>query len=93
MKSGVDRIIPSKDDPSKAGQVVLKDGQTLDVDAVIMGVGVAPATEFLKSSGFSLERDGGVKVDQYLKVIGKQNVFAIGEYIFHGLCIPVAHVP
>jgi NADH dehydrogenase FAD-containing subunit len=39
---------------------------------------VAPATEFLKQSGFQLEKDGGIKVDQYLKVQGQDNVYAVG---------------
>lgn len=44
-----------------------------------MGVGVAPATEFLKNSGLPLEKDGGVAVDEFLQVKGKQDVFAIGD--------------
>lgn len=46
-----------------------------------MGVGVRPATDYLKESGWTLEKDGGVKVDQYLRVIGKEaeNVWAIGD--------------
>jgi NADH dehydrogenase FAD-containing subunit len=43
-----------------------------------MGVGVVPATEFLKQSGFQLEKDGGIKVDQYLEVQGKDNIYAVG---------------
>ncbi|QRW21600.1 apoptosis-inducing factor 1 [Rhizoctonia solani] len=41
--------------------------KTLEADAVIMGIGVAPATEFLKSSPFTLEKDGGIAVDEYLR--------------------------
>ena len=45
-----------------------------------MGVGVRPQTEFLKSAGFELERDGSLQVDEYLRVIGKENenIYAIG---------------
>jgi len=43
-----------------------------------MAVGVRPATDFLKESGFALERDGSLSVDEYLRVPGKENVYAIG---------------
>ena len=73
----VEKIIPSDSDPSLAAAVVAN-GQTLPADFVVMGVGVAPATEFLKQSGFQLERDGGIKVDEFLKVHGHDNIYAIG---------------
>ncbi|KAG9083863.1 hypothetical protein FS749_005679 [Ceratobasidium sp. UAMH 11750] len=60
--------------------------QTIEVDAVIMGTGAAPATDFLKSSGFNLEKDGGVVVNELLQVKGLENagVYAIGD---------IAHYP
>ena len=85
MQSKVDKIIPSDADSSRAGAVVVQgsDGKntTLQADVVIMGVGVAPATEYLKSSkGFEqvLERGGGVYVDEFLQVKGVPDVYAIG---------------
>ena len=49
-----------------------------------MGVGVRPQTEFLKSAGFELEKDGSLQVDEYLRVIGKENenIYAIGMSCF-----------
>lgn len=44
-----------------------------------MGTGVSPATDFLKESGFSLEKDGGIAVDEYLRVKGESNIYAIGD--------------
>ncbi|KAH7339741.1 flavoprotein [Rhizoctonia solani] len=60
--------------------------KTLEVDAVIMGTGVAPATEFLKSGPFHLEKDGGLAVDELLRVKGFEDagVYAIGD---------IAHYP
>lgn len=49
-----------------------------------MGTGVSPATDFLKSSGFNLEKDGGIATDEYMRVKGYKNVFAIGD---------IAHYP
>lgn len=81
MSSKVDKIVPRDDNPSLAAAVVVN-GETLPADFVIMGVGVSPATEFLKGSGIELEKDGGVKVDEYLRVVnlpaGIKGVFAIG---------------
>ena len=83
MKSGVNKILASAEDANKAAKVELSNGQIIETDAVIMGVGVGPATGFLKDSGFTLERDGGVKVDEFLRVHGLQNVYAIGKLSNH----------
>lgn len=62
-----------------------KDGQKeiIEADFIVTGVGVSPATEFLKQSdGFPqgvLQKDGGVLVDEHLKVRGLDDVFAIGD--------------
>ena len=79
MKSSIERIIASSDSESKLATGVVVNGQILPADFVIMGVGVAPATSFLKDSGIQLERDGGIKVDEYLKVPGFDGIYAIGE--------------
>ncbi|KAF9561966.1 flavoprotein [Agrocybe pediades] len=81
MSSKVDKIVPKEDSPNEAGGVVVN-GTTIPCDFVIMGVGVAPATEFLKGSGIEIEKDGGVKVDQYLRVKtgpDTKDVYAIGD--------------
>ncbi|KAG6854380.1 hypothetical protein C0991_007371 [Blastosporella zonata] len=81
MQSKVDKIIPREDDPNLAGGVVVN-GATIPADFVVMGVGVAPATEFVKGSGIELERDGGIKVDKYLRVQSgpdQENVYAVGD--------------
>ena len=80
MSSKVEKLLPSSTNEGVVGSVVIGDGgPTLEADFVIMGVGVAPATTFLKESGFALERDGGVKVDEFLKVVGHEDVYAIGD--------------
>jgi apoptosis-inducing factor 3 len=80
MLSKVEKIVASETNPELAVGVVVN-GTTLPADFVILGVGVAPATQFLKGSGIDLERDGGVRVDRYLRVkTGKdpKHIFAIG---------------
>ncbi|KAF9532595.1 flavoprotein [Crepidotus variabilis] len=81
MQSKVEKIVPSEEDPKLAKGVIVN-GETLPCDFVIMGVGVAPATEFLKTSGVELEKDGGIKVDSHLRLKsgkGGKDVYAIGD--------------
>jgi NADPH-dependent 2,4-dienoyl-CoA reductase/sulfur reductase-like enzyme/nitrite reductase/ring-hydroxylating ferredoxin subunit len=56
--------------------VQLKSGQTLPTDVVLLGVGVRPATDFLKEA-FTLDKDGGLTVDEYLQAAA--NVYAAGD--------------
>lgn len=65
--------------------MINKDGEKeiIEADFVVVGVGVSPATEFLKQSdGFpqsALQKDGGVLVDEYLRIRGLDDVYAIGD--------------
>lgn len=90
MQSKIEKIVPSGQDSSLAGAVVVQgsngESTTLEADVVVMGVGVAPATEYLRNSkGFEqvVERDGAVQVDEFLKVKGIGDVYAIGALISH----------
>ncbi|KAG9088725.1 hypothetical protein FRC06_001902 [Ceratobasidium sp. 370] len=86
MKSKIAKLSGSKNVSSITFTDASGKDQTIEVDAVIMGTGVAPATDFLKSSGFNLEKDGGVVVNELLQVKGLENagVYAIGD---------IAHYP
>ena len=88
MEASVDKATPSKSDSSKVGAVHLKDGTALEADLVIEGVGVAPATEYLKGNeGVQLEKDGSLRVDEFFAVEGLTDVYAIGDiatYPYHG---------
>lgn len=87
MQSKVLKIVPSTTDPNKAGSIVvgLPSGEELELqaDAVIMGVGAAPATEYLKNSkGFEelVDKTGAITTDEFLRVKGLDgNVYAIGD--------------
>ncbi|KAF9453451.1 hypothetical protein P691DRAFT_800718 [Macrolepiota fuliginosa MF-IS2] len=98
MQTKVERIVPKDDDPKLAAGVVVN-GETLPADFVIMGVGVKPATDFLKGSGIEIEKDGGIKVDEYLRVKSgpdTENVFAIGDvaiypHVVQGVEVRIEH--
>lgn len=88
MNASVDKAEPSGSEPSKVGAVLLKDGTRLDADLVILGVGVAPATQYLKENSIvKLEDDGSLKTDENFSVVGLKDVYAIGDiatYPYHG---------
>jgi apoptosis-inducing factor 3 len=87
MNAFVDSAEPSSSDSSHVGAINLKDGTKIPADVVIMAVGIGPATQFLKESGFQLERDGSVKVDKYMRVQGINDVYATGAIVkTHYLC-------
>jgi NADPH-dependent 2,4-dienoyl-CoA reductase/sulfur reductase-like enzyme len=80
MRAGVKAIEPSQTDPSVGGAVVLQDGTNIKADVIVVGAGVVPSTEFLKNTaGFTLERDGSLKVTETFKVEGLDDVYAIGD--------------
>ena len=84
MSADVDRATPSGSDSKFVGAVHLKDGTELPADLVILGVGVAPATEYLKDNeAVQLEKDGSLKTDKYFAVEGLKDVYAIGDIATH----------
>ena len=88
MEASVDSAVASKSDSKAVGGVKLKDGTTLEADLVILGIGVAPATGYLKdNSSISLEKDGSLETSESFAVKGLDDVYAIGDiatYPYHG---------
>ncbi|KAL8727163.1 MAG: hypothetical protein Q9181_005805 [Wetmoreana brouardii] len=88
MEASVDSAKPSQDDSSRVGSVSLKDGTSLPADLVILGIGVTPATEYLKdNSAVQLEKDGSLRTKESFQVEGQRDVYAIGDiatYPYHG---------
>lgn len=88
MNAQVSKLLPSLSDPSSVGTVIVKSAsgqeESLAADVVIMGVGVAPATEYLKASkGFEnlVDKSGAITVDEFLRVKGLDgSVYAIGKF-------------
>jgi len=59
----------------KVKSVVLGDGKQLKADLVVIGIGVRPATEYLRD--VKLSPDGSVPVDGFLRV--REDVYAAGD--------------
>ena len=58
--------------------VKLDNGETLDVDLVVMGVGIRLNTELARDAGLALEEKGAVIVDEYLRT-SDPNIYAAGD--------------
>jgi 3-phenylpropionate/trans-cinnamate dioxygenase ferredoxin reductase subunit len=63
-------------DGGRVSGVTLIDGTTLPADAVVVGVGIRPATELAEAAG--LEVDNGVVVDEALRS-SDPDIFAAGD--------------
>ncbi|KIX07708.1 uncharacterized protein Z518_02362 [Rhinocladiella mackenziei CBS 650.93] len=85
MNASVDSALPASKladtaGLSSVGAVKLKDGTELEADLVILGIGVAPATEYLRdNSSVHLLKDGSLSVDENFAVRGLSDVYAVGD--------------
>ena len=73
--------------------MVLKSGQVLPADVVIIGAGIIPATAWVKPE-FPLQADGGILVDKYMRVAECDNIFAAGDiatFPYHGKSLRIEH--
>ena len=88
MSASVDSALPSSSDKKVVGAVKLKDGTSLPADLVILGIGVAPSTAYLKDNpAVKLQGDGSILTSESFAVKGLNDVFAIGDiasYPYHG---------
>jgi 3-phenylpropionate/trans-cinnamate dioxygenase ferredoxin reductase subunit len=62
----------------KVERVKLDNGETLEVDLVVMGVGIRLNTELARDAGLKLGDKGAVIVDEYLRT-SAPNIYAAGD--------------
>ncbi|KAG8864466.1 hypothetical protein FRB96_004969 [Tulasnella sp. 330] len=81
MGGGIKEFKPSPSNPKAVGAVVLQDETEIPADVVVLGVGVRPATDFLKETKLkeAMRGDGGLFVNGQLQVKGFDDVYAIGD--------------
>lgn len=60
-------------------QVVLPSGKILDADICVVGVGVLPATSFLKGSRVPMSERGEIIVNEYMEAC--EDVYACGDIV------------
>jgi NADPH-dependent 2,4-dienoyl-CoA reductase/sulfur reductase-like enzyme len=62
----------------KVERVVLENGETLDVDLVVMGVGIRLYTELARDAGLAMWDKGAVIVDEFLRT-SDPDIYAAGD--------------
>ncbi|HLI60759.1 MAG TPA: FAD-dependent oxidoreductase [Solirubrobacteraceae bacterium] len=68
-----------RSDGTAAVAVLLSDGTRIAADLVLIAVGAAPNTDFLRDSGIELTADGGVVCDATLTSVSDPDVLAAGD--------------
>jgi NADPH-dependent 2,4-dienoyl-CoA reductase/sulfur reductase-like enzyme/rhodanese-related sulfurtransferase len=71
---------PQPGETARASVVVLKSGQRIPADIVVLGLGVRPETALAKSAGLDLGTRGGIKVNDRLQTSDPQ-IWAVGDAV------------
>lgn len=61
-------------------RVILKSGETIVADMVILSIGVRPETTLAKAAGLRIGETGGIWVDEYLQT-SVADIYAVGDAI------------
>jgi NADPH-dependent 2,4-dienoyl-CoA reductase/sulfur reductase-like enzyme len=62
----------------KIERAVLDNGESLDVDLAVMGVGIRLNTELARAAGLAMREDGAVVVDEFLRT-SDPDIYAAGD--------------
>ncbi len=71
---------PSEREPARASIVVLKSGQRIPADSVVLGLGVKPEVGLAKDAGLEVGKLGGIKVNKHLQT-SDPHIWAVGDAI------------
>ncbi len=71
---------PSAQEPARASIVVLKSGQRLPADSVILGLGVKPETSLATDAGLEIGERGGIRINEHLQT-SDPHIWAVGDAI------------
>ncbi|HPR18905.1 MAG TPA: FAD-dependent oxidoreductase, partial [Candidatus Cloacimonadota bacterium] len=72
------KVVEIEGENGKVSGVLLSDGSTIKADIVIASIGYVPNTQLAKDSGFQLNNNQAIVVDQYLRTTVK-DVYAVGD--------------
>lgn len=83
-RQGVKLCLSSKlvgmEGSSQVGRVILENGETLDTDMVIMGIGVRPEVWLAKEAGLAVGSTGGILVDDCMRT-SDPFIYAAGDAV------------
>ncbi len=71
---------PSPGETAGASVVVLKDGQRLPADLVVLGLGVRPETALAKAAGLEIGDRGGIRVNERMQT-SDPLIYAVGDVV------------
>ncbi|MET9651791.1 FAD-dependent oxidoreductase [Streptomyces sp. NPDC006460] len=77
-ESGAELLTHAQVAAVEPGRVVLADGRHLPADAVVVGIGALPATDWLDGSGIALDAGGSITADARLRT-SLPDVYAVGD--------------
>lgn len=84
VKKGVDLVlddgVKSFDDKGDTINVNTNRGKALDVDTVILAIGVKPNSKLAIDAGLEVNKRGGVVIDESLKT-SDENIYAVGDMV------------
>ncbi|WP_163468283.1 FAD-dependent oxidoreductase [Fusobacterium sp. IOR10] len=80
VDKGINLIINDKVCSFEDKTVILESGKSINVDTVIMAIGVLPETKLAKNSGLELGPLGGIKTDSNY-MTNDENIYAVGDAI------------
>lgn len=75
VKFKLDQSVEKFEGTEMVKTVVLKNGERINADLVLVGIGVRPATDFIE--GLAMATDGGIKVDKYFHA--GNDIYAAGD--------------
>ncbi|XP_014608098.1 PREDICTED: apoptosis-inducing factor 3 isoform X1 [Polistes canadensis] len=81
FNNNISKFIPKEGTDNTLGKVELSDGNILEADICIIGIGSTFYTDWLKTSMIKMLDNGGIIVDKYLKT-NIENVFAGGDIAY-----------
>lgn len=71
---------PRKGESARASVVVLKSGERLPANTVVLGLGVRPEVSLAKNAGLEIGARGGIRVNEHLQTTDP-NIWAVGDAI------------
>ena len=61
-----------------ADSIILNDGASIDYGLLVWATGNT-ATELVKHNGFDINKHNKIRIDNYLKVNGEENIYSLGD--------------
>jgi NADPH-dependent 2,4-dienoyl-CoA reductase/sulfur reductase-like enzyme/rhodanese-related sulfurtransferase len=72
--------VPGTGESARASMVVLKSGERLPADTVVLGLGVRPETGLAQNAGLEIGVHGGIRVNEHLQTTDP-HIWAVGDAI------------